>query len=235
MITVVNKSTAVTDRDVKAMVRAVATQVRLHAAPAWHRSPVPVVWASTEADAQPGSWVIAVLDDADQADALGWHTEEQGELIYGRVFAQPVLDAGGDALTRPLSVASVLSHEALEVLVDPSCNLWADTGTGSAVAVEICDPVESASYPVAVRGAGQVTVSDFVTPAWFDPQARTGDQFDHLRRCTMPFQLGIGGYAVVMAEGQVSAVYGEHYPAWRKATKQTPLARSARRVHKKEI
>src|SRR6266568_2020878 len=113
MITVVNKSTLVSDDDVKTMTRACAAQLRLHAAPLWGRWVIPVVYSSTEADAPSGAWVIAILDDPDQADALGWHTESQGELIFGRVFARPVLDNGGDALTRSLSVASVLSHEVL--------------------------------------------------------------------------------------------------------------------------
>src|SRR5689334_21146057 len=141
MICVTNKSTRVSNSDVKAMVQAVAHQVRYDAAPAWGKSPIPVVYISDEKDAQPGAWVIAVMDDSDQADALGWHTEDQGGVIYGRVFASPVLDNGGDALHKPLSVASVLSHEVLEILADQNCNLWANRGDNTAVALEIADPV----------------------------------------------------------------------------------------------
>src|SRR5215813_4855538 len=129
MITVVNKSTLVTDDDVKVMVRAVAHQLRYDAAPVWSRTPIAITYLPDESAAPPGSWVIAVLDDADQQNALGWHTENQGEVIFGRVFARPVLSNGGDALTKPLSVASVLSHEVLETFCDPYCNLWADNGS----------------------------------------------------------------------------------------------------------
>lgn len=229
MITVVNKSTLVSDDDVKTMTRACAAQLRLHAAPLWGRRVIPVVYSSTEADAPPGAWVIAILDDPDQADALGWHTESQGELIFGRVFARPVLDNGGDALTRPLSVASVLSHEVLETYVDPNVNLWADRGDGVAVALEVADPVESDSYPIAI-GARQVTVSNFVAPRWFDPQSNAGDRFDYLGSANRAFMMTAGGYIVVLQEGKISQQFGERYPAWRREMKGIDVARTARRV-----
>src|SRR6266536_53666 len=229
MITVVNKSTLVSDDDVKQMTRACAAQLRLHAAPLWGRRVIPVVYSSTEADAPPGAWVVAILDDPDQADALGWHTEDQGELIFGRVFARPVLDNGGDALTKPLSVASVLSHEVLETYVDPNVNLWADRGDGVAVALEVGDPVESDSYSVTVDGT-EVTVSNFVSPHWFDPQSSSGDRFDYLGTVVAPFTMTPGGYIIVMQEGRISQQFGERCPAWRKEAKQIDVARTARRV-----
>lgn len=230
MLTIVNHSTLITNADVQTMTRAVASQLWYQAAPLWKRSPLPVAYASTESDAQPGSWVMVVLDDSDQAGALGYHDETAGEVIYGRVFVRPVLDNGGDALHKPLSVASVLSHEALEIMGDPNVNLWADTGTGTSIAVELGDPVESYSYPIHVRGVGAVTVSDFVGPAWFDPLAKAGDRFDWLGKCTAPFQVAPGGYVITMTNGQVSQKFGETYPAWRKEMKRTPLARTARRI-----
>lgn len=228
---VVNQSTLVTDEDVRTMTRACAHQLRYDAAPAFGLAPIPVTYVSKnnlKAVAAPGSWVVSVLDDADQADALGWHTEEQGDLIYGRVFARPVLDNGGDVLTQQLSVASVLSHEVLETFADPNCNTWKDSGQGFMVAYEVADPVESDSYPVQV-GKTQVTVSNFVTPAWFDPNARSGDRFDFLDSVSEPYEMTSGGYYVKMAEGKVSQVFGEHYEEWRKEMKKADTARSARR------
>lgn len=233
MLTVINKSTLVTDADVRLMVRACASQLRYHAAPLWGLAPVPVVYLPERDAAPAGAWVIAILDDPDQADALGWHTENQGDVVYGRVFARPVLDNGGDALSKKLSVASVLSHEVLETFVDSHCNLWADTTQGLAVAYEVCDPVESDSYPVVLRDShGQqvaVTVSNFVTPHWFDIQAGAREQFDWMGTVTGPFQMTPGGYVVTLNEGNVNQVFGDEYPEWRKATKQIDVARSARR------
>jgi hypothetical protein len=231
MITVVNKSKLVTNGDVQLMTRACWKQLRDHAAPAWRMWPMPVVYAASEASAPPGSWVIGIFDDADQAGVLGWHWEQNG-VIFGRVFARPVLDNGGDALHKPLSVSSVLSHEVLETFVDPSCNRMADMDGRVAIALEIGDPVESDSYIVRVSGH-DVTVSDFVTEAWFDPQSH--GPYDYLNLCSKPFQLRPGGYYIRYSEGGAQPVYGHRYPEWRKKTKKTELARSARRVSVSEV
>lgn len=226
MITVVNLSTRMSDTDVQLAVRACAYQLRYHAAPVWRTLPVPVVYAITEAAAPPGSWVIGVFDNADQAGDLGWHSEDGG-VAYGRVFAGPVLDNGGDALTKPLSVASVLSHEVLETFIDPGCNLQADRGDGVAIALEVADPVESDSYTIGVSGTA-VTVSNFVTPGWFNPQSK--GPFDHLALCHQPFEVRPGGYQIEIIEGQTQAVFGDQYPEWRKETKHSALARTSRRL-----
>jgi hypothetical protein len=233
-IAVVNSSNRVTGPDVKTMVRAVATQVRRHASPAFAAEPVPVVYLTDVSDAQPGMWVINVMNDSDQADALGWHTEKQGDLVYGRVFAAPVLDHGGGVLdggSIGVSVASVLSHEVLETFADPHVNLWADAGDGTAVAFEICDPVESDGYLVTDSFTGTpVLVSDFVLPAWFDPNARAGDQLDWMGQVHRPFEMSKGGYVVVMREGKVDQKFGEGYPDWRRELKLADTARTARRT-----
>lgn len=220
-IVVVNSSTLVSDADVRHMTRAVAKQVKLHACPLWDKAPIPVVFSSSVQDAAPGMWVIAILDDPDQADALGWHTEDQGDLVYGRVFARPALD-------NQVSVSSVLSHEVLETLVDPNANLWADDGHGLLTALEVCDPVESDSYSISVSGQ-PVQVSNFVTPAWFDSMAAIGEQFDYLGSVSSPFTMTAGGYMVNLSEGQVSQQFGSQYAEWRKLTK-TDTSRTARRV-----
>jgi len=221
MFTIINQSTLVSDADVKTMTRAVAHQVRYDACPIFGLTPVPVVYAKDAESAPPGSYVISILDDSDQEGALGWHTEDGGDVIYGRVFARPVLDNGGDALTKELSVASVLSHEVLETLADPHANLWADNGRGVSYAYEVGDPVESDSYVIKVSGH-PVTVSNFVTPHWFDPQAKSGEQFDFLGKVTAPFQMTRGGYVVLMQEGKVTQKFGEHFPDWRKEIKVRP-------------
>lgn len=224
-IYVQNQSTLVGDADVMAMSRACATQIAYHAAPWWGRSPIPVIFIAKNSPVPPGAWLIGVMDDADQAGDLGWHTEEQGDVIYGRVFARPVLDHGGTALTGSLSVSSVLSHECLETFVDPHVNMWAQAGDGTMWACEVGDPVESDSYPIS-----NVMVSNFVTPHWFDQQ-NTKERMDWLGRTTGPFKMSKGGYAVTMKPGsQPQQVFGEEYPEWKKETKKIDVARSAKRL-----
>jgi hypothetical protein len=228
VISVINQSTLVSNDQVALMTRACWSQIKYHAAPAWRLEPMPVVYAPDAKSAPPGSWVIAVLNDADQADALGYH-DVQGDVVYGKVFARPVFDNGGDALSRPLSVASVLSHEVLETFVDPFCNVWHDTYKGYSIAREVGDPVESDSYALSVDNT-PISVSNFVTEKWFNPGAtkRSGG-FDFLNRVTQPFQMTKGGYLIRMRDGKVDQVFGEHFPAWKKPGKGHPLARTARR------
>lgn len=230
MISVVNASTLISDADVRLAVRACAHQLRYDAAPRWGLAPIPVVWAGADDVAPAGSWVITVYDDADQADALGWHTEDGG-VTFGRVFARPILDHGGTALDSALSVSSVLSHEVLETFGDPRVNLLAADGQGRSWCLELCDPVESDGYPVSLsdRGATRaVWVSDFVYPAWFDPQA--AGPYSFLGKPTAPFTVADGGYAIVYnRDGSEHSVYGASYQQWRTEMKATPLARTARR------
>lgn len=229
IITIINQSTLVSNDDVALMTRACWTQLRDHAAPAWAKVPLPVVYATDASAAPPGSWVIAVLDNADQAGALGYHDITSGDIVYGKVFAGPVLDNGGNALTAALSVASVLSHEVLETFVDPNCNLWADRDGRTSIALEVGDPVESDSYVIQVD-ATPVMVSNFVTQKWFDPYGkRRSGGFDYMGKCTAPFQMTRGGYIIKMRDGAVTQQFGEHFPEWKKASKEFKLARTARR------
>lgn len=233
MITVVNRSSLMSSPDVQLAVRAVAWQLRYQAAPAWGKTPLPVVYSPTEQTAPPGSWVIGIFDDSDQAGALGWHDIARGDIVFGRVFVRPVLTHGGNALTAPLSVASVLSHEVLETFCDPYCNLYADADGTRSIAVEVGDPVEGDSYVIPVSGT-PVQVSNFVLPRWFDPVATVGP-FDQMGKLTRPFSMTPGGYLIVMADGVVSQVFGERYEQWRTTElKQSPLSRTARRLSIKE-
>lgn len=220
-IVVRNASKRVSDADIDTATRAVATQVRYDAAPAWNRALPIVVRYPKTLPSPPGAYEIVVADNPDEANALGYHYEEGG-AVKGRVFVDPVLDNHGTALTGKLSVSSVLSHEVLEAWGDPGCNYWASSDDGVLHALELCDAVEADSY---LRNG--VSVSDFVLPAWFDPQAKGPTNF--LRTLTKPFTLRGGGYEVQLANGQVREVYGAFYDRHRLATKDTMLSRTARR------
>jgi len=109
--------------------------------------------------------------------------------------------------------------------IDPNCNLWANDGQGSAYSFEVCDPVEAPSY--AISG---VSVSNFVTPSWFDPLAPAGAQLDKLGHLTAPFSILKGGYVVYESAGKEQQKYGDEFPEWRKEMKAGPAARTQRRV-----
>jgi hypothetical protein len=233
IIAVQNLSSLVSGEDAYNMTLLVNRQLREHAAPAWGLLPPEVVYLPSGAQGVHYDAIIGLLDDADQAGDLGWHTEGPDANVYGRVFARPVLNAGGNALSADLSICSVLSHECLETFLDAACDLWAQRADGTLIARELGDPVESDSYTLTImtRDGDQVTgtVSDFVLPAWFDSNAAPGAT-DYMGLLTAPFQMRPGGYTIMMSGGQVSQQWGAEYPEWRKATKEHPTARTARRM-----
>jgi hypothetical protein len=85
---------------------------------------------------------------------------------------------------------TTLSHELLEMLLDPNINLVASDAQGTFWAYEACDAVESNYYTI-----GNTKVSDFLLPAYFDPNLKTG-KFSYMGgSLTGPFTIAAGGYA----------------------------------------
>ena len=227
LIAILNQSTLVADADVEEMTEAVAEQVRMDAAPQWERAPAAVVFYADPGLIPADAHGIAIVDTIqDQPKGvLGFHTEDQGGKLWGVVAAKPALDHGGQATIGDWSVSSLLSHEVLEMFVDPNCNLWADDAKGSVYSLEVCDPVEAPTYTV--RG---ISVCNFVTPAWFDPRARATAQFDKLGELSAAFSIARGGYVVYESAGEVHQQFGHDFPDWRKKAKSGQLARGGRRV-----
>jgi hypothetical protein len=226
LIAILNQSTLVSNTDAATMTQAIATQVQLDAAPIWNRTPAAVVFYTDPAAIPTGAHGIAITDTIQNQPqgVLGFHTEDQGGKLWGTVAAKPELDNGGKVTTGDWSVSSVLSHEVLEMFVDPNCNLWANDGRGSAYSFEVCDPVEAPTYVV-----NGVSVANFVTPSWFDPLAAATAQFDKLGQLHAAFSILKGGYVVYESAGRAQQKFGEEFPDWRKEMKTGPMARTRRR------
>lgn len=229
-IVIANASKLVTSANISAMAVAVQRQLQRHFCPAWGLS-IPQVQAISDPKlAPPGGQIILVMDQPDEPDALGWHTDSGGRF-FAHIFCKPVFDAGGVALYDPrhpqnVSVASVVSHEALEMVGNPAVNRWVDgpeISGGGEYSLEVADPVEGDSYVVDAGSTGRsvlVSVSNFVFPEWFDPQTPEGSRVDQLSKLHKPFSMTDGGYMVVRsAPGQETAVYGRKHPEWRKDTR----------------
>lgn len=220
LIAVLNQSKGrVTDQDAATMTRAIASQVELDAAPLWDRSPAAVIFYDHAGAEPPNAHVITIVDAIDDQPegVLGYHTEDEGGRLWGIVAAGPELDAGKQVLTGDWSVSSVLSHEVLEMFIDPNCNLWSADGNNKVYSFEVCDPVEAPTYEV-----DGVSVANFVTPAWFDPLAVTRKQktqFDKLGLVEAPFAILKGGYAVYASQGKTEQEFGDEVPNWRKNMK----------------
>lgn len=214
-IAVINKSTLISDAEGLLMTKACQYQMTYHAARLLGRSGWKLVYVPSAGTAPAGAFPIVILDDSDQANALGYHTEDPNGQIWGRVFAKPVLSNGGTSLRGALSVSAVLSHEVLETFVDRSVNYWADTMDGKhMIALEVADPVENDAYDVKIKDASgvkiSVAVSNFVSDAWFDPQAASTSRRDWMKTTPAPLKMSSGGYIVVLnyTTGRVSEVFG---------------------------
>jgi hypothetical protein len=231
LIAILNQSTLVSNADAASMTQAIATQVRLDAAPLWGRTPAAVVFYTDPSAVPAAAHGIAIVDTIqDQPQGvLGFHTEDQGGKLWGVVAAKPELDNGAHVTTGDWSVSSVLSHEVLEMFIDPDCNLWANDGKGSAYSFEVCDPVEAPTYTVK-----DVSVSNFVTPCWFDPLSSKSAQFDKLGHLTAPFSILKGGYVVYESAGKEHQKFGDEFPQWRREMKRGPLARTRLRLTQAE-
>jgi hypothetical protein len=219
LIAILNQSsgtTGVTDADVATMTAAIANQIQVDVAPAWDRAPATVTFYTDASTVPAGAYGVAIVNAIqDQPKGvLGYHAEN-----WGVVATDPEFANGAQVLTGDWSVSSTLSHEVLEMFIDPACNLWAVNGQGSAYSLEVCDPVEAPTYTV-----NGVSVSNFVTPSWFDPLPPAGARFDNKGQVTAPFTIAAGGYANYVNGGQVKQQWGTKYPGWRKAMKTPPTA-----------
>jgi hypothetical protein len=143
-----------------------------------------------------GAWLIVVVNDADQAGALGYHDITAEDLPLGKVFVKTSEQDG-------VSWTSVFSHELLEILGDPQINLLADMGSNEEYIYEACDPVEGDSYMI-----GDVEVSNFVTPKWFEDNGNIGP-WDYLQKTTKPLQLTPGGYQYIKRGSQYTPVFAD--------------------------
>ena len=229
----------VSNADVATMTQAIASQIQSDVAPIWGRAAATVTFYTDSTAVPSDAYVVAIVDNipAQQTGVVGSHTETPAGQMSGMVAAQPILANNGQVLTGDLvtadwSVSSTLSHEVLEMFIDPNCNMWVNDGQGSLYSLEVCDPVEAPTYTVKV-GSQDVWVSNFVTPAWFDPQAPSGSQFDKMSQLkTGPFTILPGGYMTYETKsGKLQQQFGTAYPAWRQAVKSgNPESRGQQRL-----
>jgi hypothetical protein len=186
-ISVINASTVVNDAEVETVTRALQQQVSRDFAPIWGVDAT-LRFTGKGAKPTPGSWWLTILDNTDQAGALGYHDLTSEGLPIGKVFAGTDKQYG-------LSWSGTASHELLELLGDPDINLTVfvqpDDNTGTLYAYEVCDACEDDGFAYEIDG---VKVSDFVYPAYFESFRKPRSaQFDHQGHLTAPVPSLLGG------------------------------------------
>lgn len=139
---------------------------------------------------RPGTWPVFIVAETDD-DSAGFHRS-----LHNQPYAE-VADGPN------WSIAA--SHEILEMLADPSGNRLVaanaigmdDDGAVRDVAgsfeylLEICDPCED---PGCAYLIGDVLVSDFCTPDFFNPQHFPGTRYSFTGAVTKPRRVCQGGY-----------------------------------------
>ncbi len=196
VIAVTNVSTCLKDEQVEAVLPALQRQVSQDFGAYWDRD-CTLQFLPKDGPLAAGWWQMLVTDDPDQAGALGYHETSARGTPLGKVFAGLDMRLGA-------SWTVTLSHELLEMLADPWINWCAQSPEGKIYALEVCDAVESDECGYEIEG---VLLSDFVTPAWFEPTQ--ADRMDFKQRVSHRLELAAGGYVSIFdaAKGwkQISA------------------------------
>ena len=203
LISVINRSSRLSDADAERASMIVSRQLAEHVAPVYGLVPA-LEFVRSGGTPSPGGCPCVITDVPDEDGVLGYHYEDDRGIPSIKVFMNPILDNGGTALVGGLSLSAVLSHEALELTEDAPANRWADGPKGLDYAVEFCHPVQADVYEI-----DGVSVANFVLQAFFDPRAEAGSRLDYLGRLSRPFTMTPGGYQITRSEpGRVSNIYG---------------------------
>jgi hypothetical protein len=182
-VAIVNESTVMKDSEVKRIVKALQAQVRRDFAPIWHADAKVEFFKKGTQPAE--AWVLGAFDSAESAGYLGYHDVTPAGLPLGKAFV-------GTDIKHGYQPSVTLSHELLEMLVDPEINLTAQVGDAEFYAYEVADAVEADELGYMI---GDVLVSDFVTPAWFG--SSFVGPYSFRRNVSKPLELARGGYISV--------------------------------------
>ena len=205
-IAVVNQCTVLTDADIIPMISAIQIQIDRDFFPVWGIT-ANLMFCTGEPPAD--AWVVYVRDTSTVAGALGFHD------LTAQYNPEAFIFAGDDA-KYGLLTSVTLSHEILEMLVDPMINqtVFAQetNTTGTLFAYEVCDACEADENGVlievdaaagtkgATNGKIAVRVSDFVYPSYFEPaRPANSTKFSHSGIITAPLQIASGGYLSLFA------------------------------------
>ena len=197
IISVINH-TQLTKEDVQRTLRAVNRQMSEDFKRYWHRDVELRLegWTGAQPNAKMpidmrGDAVLYLWDEEDVDDALGYHALNGAGVPFGFVFTRL-----SEQLGEPWSVT--LSHEVLEMAIDPEANLLAqgphpDPSEDGRIVYhwyELCDVVQGHTYEI-----DGVEVADFVLPLYFTEGDEHQNHNDFLGTSLPSFRVGEGGYA----------------------------------------
>ncbi|MCF8209385.1 MAG: hypothetical protein K9K38_08295 [Rhodoferax sp.] len=181
IISLLNRSKTVTDARAQEVVRAINRQLKEDFEPYWsfggslrlEGSSGKRTRMKSQADMR-GDAVMYLVDGSSAATATGWHHANYRDIPFGIVFL--------DLCTQIEEDWSItLSHETLELVGDPQCNLLVqgnhpfDRRRRVFHLFEMCDAVQAENYCI-----DGVAVSNFVLPSYFSLGEQEGKRNDFL-------------------------------------------------------
>lgn len=209
VILIVNKSNSWRSQDIIDFIPALQKQVSNDFAPVWGVDADICFDVDPNAPLMKTASLVTVMDNTDQAGALGYHDVGADGRAQGYVFAATDLLYNEDP-------RGTMSHEVLELLADPLIkNIAVATFLGKMVFTlrEVCDAVESDACSYKIDGQ---MVSDFVYPAFFETGKThpEGTKFDHTGSIVAPMMIAPGGYMMIKdpMRGGWTQVMGENVP-----------------------
>lgn len=192
-IAFMNMATEPLGVDLRKLVSALDKQMKRDFVPIWG---YPATLYLTDKP-KPDEWQMVFLDDADAANALGYHDLTKDGQPVSKVFVKTTVAAGQ-------KVSVTASHELLEMMIDPGAQMWAENTDGLFYAYEMCDAVEEEEYEI-----DGIAVSDFLYPSFFESWHKARSvQFDHLKKVDRPFQTLHSGYQIVSDGKSTREIFG---------------------------
>ncbi|MCX7241622.1 MAG: hypothetical protein NTU86_14410 [Burkholderiales bacterium] len=200
IISLINRSKTLPDAQVQDVIRAINRQLKEDFEPYWSfgatlRLEGPTgkrLSIQSNADMR-GDAVLYLVDGTNALEATGWHLANLRDIPYGIVFLGLC-----EKMNEPWSIT--LSHEALELVGDPMCNLLVegnhpfDRRRRVFHLFEMCDAVQAETYTI-----DGVAVSNFVLPSYFSLGEQEGRRNDflgtvHNGKTLLSFGMNPGAY-----------------------------------------
>jgi hypothetical protein len=226
LIAIRNESRMVlTDYQIVRMIPSIQRQITEHFQPAWGFG-AQIIFC--EHSVPRDAYQIIIYDKArakDDDGYLGYHFSAEGYPVAS-IFALQDMNEDG-------TISDTLSHEILEMLVDPACNMYAHrpawgTRPGRGYFYEVCDPVQGFKYEI-----DGILVTDFVYPEWYEDNWPAGSRkFDHLGKVKRPFEVMNGGYAEIYERGK-KGKDGAFTTIWGRGSGESHKKRHRRKAHRK--
>ncbi len=181
-VALVSETKKISLSDLSIVSAAIQKQVSRDLGPIWNIQASVSAFDKLE-DVPLGYWSLVISDEI-EFDAAGIHLNKDNGQPYALVQYSD-------------DWSLTTSHEALEMLVDPSGNRTVATNSPKPkqgrvlILVEVSDPSEAAKFGYSVNG---VLVSDFYTPNFFDPVTAPGVRYSYTGAIKAPRQVLDGGY-----------------------------------------